>query len=136
MEAKLYFREGKSDKVYRAAVNGCAVTCCWGRRGAAGQTKDFTFATRFEAENYYHQKLEEKRAKGYTVDPDGSPFGMKPMHIGPNVGGPLLVPAAPPPVVPITPPSKLAPKPVQSVPASAPVRLIGAQTGRKFRFDD
>ena len=73
----LYFREGKSDKVWRATFNQgvdfqntaeYTVTFEWGRRGAAMQSKVKTFYTRLAAFHAYEQKVAEKLAKGYRQD--------------------------------------------------------------------
>lgn len=45
---------------------GWLVTCRWGRIGSDGQWKDFFFKTYAAAEKFRCDKIEEKKAKGYT----------------------------------------------------------------------
>jgi len=72
----LYFREGSSDKVYRAAIEprdtGYVVNFAYGRRGSTMNTGTKTsFPMAFEAARIIYDKLiREKMAKGYTIGPD------------------------------------------------------------------
>jgi bifunctional non-homologous end joining protein LigD len=76
----LYYREGSSDKVYQAAIeprnDGFLVTFAFGRRGSMLSTGtktpepvDFDAATRI-----YTKLVSEKKAKGYTEGPEGTPY--------------------------------------------------------------
>jgi bifunctional non-homologous end joining protein LigD len=76
----LYYREGSSDKVYQAAIEPegdlFLVTFAFGRRGTTLSTGtktpesvDFDTATRI-----FNKLVSEKKAKGYTEGPDGTPY--------------------------------------------------------------
>ncbi|MEI6036215.1 MAG: WGR domain-containing protein, partial [Verrucomicrobiae bacterium] len=72
----LYFREGSSDKVYRAAIEpqgaGYVVNFAYGRRGSTLNTGTKTSSpVNFEAARIIYDKLIlEKMAKGYTLGAD------------------------------------------------------------------
>ncbi|MCY3019409.1 MAG: WGR domain-containing protein [Planctomycetota bacterium] len=76
----LYFREGTSDKVYRAVLEektgGFVVNFAFGRRGSTMQTGTKTASpVSFEKAKIIYDKLvREKTAKGYTPGPDGTPY--------------------------------------------------------------
>ncbi|MCY3018598.1 MAG: WGR domain-containing protein [Planctomycetota bacterium] len=76
----LYFREGTSDKVYRAVLEekngGFVVNFAFGRRGSTMQTGTKTNAPiPFQkAKSIYDKLVREKTAKGYTAGPDGTPY--------------------------------------------------------------
>jgi bifunctional non-homologous end joining protein LigD len=76
----LYYREGSSDKVYQASVEpqaeGFIVNFAYGRRGSTMNTGtktqepvDYETATRI-----FTKLVNEKRAKGYTEGPAGTPY--------------------------------------------------------------
>jgi bifunctional non-homologous end joining protein LigD len=76
----LYYREGSSDKVYQASIQpqaeGFVVNFAFGRRGSTLSTGtktqlpvDYDTATRI-----YTKLVNEKKAKGYTEGPDGTPY--------------------------------------------------------------
>ncbi len=76
----LYYHEGNSDKVYQAAIEPEAdlflVNFAYGRRGSTLSTGrktpepvDFDTATRV-----FTKLVNEKKAKGYTEGPDGTPY--------------------------------------------------------------
>lgn len=76
----LYYHEGNSDKVYQAAVEpqgeGFVVNFAFGRRGTTLSTGtktpepvDFDTATRI-----FTKLVNEKKAKGYTEGPEGTPY--------------------------------------------------------------
>lgn len=70
---ELRYKEGTSDKVYRASIEtaegGYTVNFAFGRRGAAlsAGTKTATPVTRTEAESVYSKLVRSKTAKGYHV---------------------------------------------------------------------
>ena len=76
----LYYREGSSDKVYQAALepaaNGFVVNFAYGRRGATLNTGTKTSSpVDYErAKKIYTKLVGEKKAKGYTEGPDGTPY--------------------------------------------------------------
>ena len=76
----LYFRQGSSDKVYRAAIEPSGdqfvVTFAYGRRGATLTTGTKTQApvNYAEAKIIYDKLVKEKTAKGYTPGEDGTPY--------------------------------------------------------------
>lgn len=76
----LYFRQGSSDKVYRAAIepkdDGFVVTFAYGRRGTTLQTgtKTSSPVTHDEARHIYDKLVAEKSAKGYTPGESGTPY--------------------------------------------------------------
>jgi len=78
--AKLFFREGNSDKVYEAAVEategGFHVNFAFGRRGTKLQTgtKTTSPVTLKEATLIFEKLIKEKTSKGYTPDEEGTPF--------------------------------------------------------------
>jgi bifunctional non-homologous end joining protein LigD len=76
----LYYREGSSDKVYQASIEpraeGFVVNIAYGRRGSTMTTGtktqlpvDHDTATRI-----FKKLVNEKKAKGYTEGPDGTPY--------------------------------------------------------------
>ena len=76
----LYYREGSSDKVYQAAIEPQGdlflVTYAFGRRGSTlspgsktSEPVDLDTATRI-----YTKLVNEKKAKGYTEGPEGTPY--------------------------------------------------------------
>src|SRR5664279_380404 len=76
----LYYREGSSDKVYQAALEtqgeGFVVNIAYGRRGSTLQTGTKTAAPMEydSAKRTYDKLVGEKKAKGYTEGPDGTPY--------------------------------------------------------------
>lgn len=83
MEAEnvtLYYREGKSDKVYQASLEskdgGFVVNFAFGRRGATLQTgtKTTSPVPYEKAKAIYDKIVREKTGKGYTPGPDGTPY--------------------------------------------------------------
>jgi bifunctional non-homologous end joining protein LigD len=87
----LYYREGTSDKVYRASVEeasgGWVVNFAYGRRGAAMQsgTKTVKPVSYGQAKTIYDRLVREKTGKGYTPGEDGVPFQATP-HEAKNTG--------------------------------------------------
>ena len=80
----LYYREGSSDKVYQAAIEphgeGFVVNIAYGRRGSTMSTGtktqtpvDYDTATRI-----FTKLVNEKKAKGYTEGPEGTPYQNSP----------------------------------------------------------
>jgi bifunctional non-homologous end joining protein LigD len=76
----LYYRQGSSDKVYQASIEPqgelFVVNFAFGRRGSTMNTGtktqtpvDYDTATRI-----YTKLVTEKKAKGYTEGPDGTPY--------------------------------------------------------------
>jgi bifunctional non-homologous end joining protein LigD len=78
--ARLYYRDGSSDKEYHAAINslddGYTVTFAFGRRGGAlnAGTKTTSPVTLEKARQIYDRLIAEKTAKGYTPDGSGAVF--------------------------------------------------------------
>lgn len=76
----LYFREGSSDKVYRAAIEtrdgGYVVNFAYGRRGSTLNTgtKTTSPVTSDEAQRIYDKLIREKMAKGYTLGADSMAY--------------------------------------------------------------
>ena len=76
----LYYREGSSDKVYRAAIepagNQFVVNFAYGRRGSTLTTgTKTTLPVDYEAAQKIYTKLVgEKKAKGYTEGENGTPY--------------------------------------------------------------
>lgn len=76
----LYYREGSSDKVYQAAIEPqgelFVVNFAFGRRGTTMQTGSKTQAPvdLDSATKIFNKLVQEKRAKGYTEGPDGTPY--------------------------------------------------------------
>src|SRR6476659_4448146 len=76
----LYYREGSSDKVYQAAIEPTGelfvVNFAYGRSGTTLSTGTKTsLPVDFDAARKIYDKLvNEKRAKGYTEGPDGTPY--------------------------------------------------------------
>lgn len=76
----LYYREGSSDKVYQCAIEPAGdrfvVNFAYGRRGSTLNTGTKTGAPvdHAEAERLYDKLVREKKAKGYTEGPDGTPY--------------------------------------------------------------
>ena len=76
----LYYREGSSDKVYQASIEpqgeGFVVNFAYGRRGSTLQTGSKTSepVDYDSAKKIYDKLVREKKAKGYTEGPDGTPY--------------------------------------------------------------
>src|ERR1051325_7335264 len=76
----LYYREGSSDKVYQCGIESAGelfvVNFAYGRRGATLNTgtKTSSPVTRAEAQRIYDKLVREKKGKGYTEGPDGTPY--------------------------------------------------------------
>lgn len=76
----LYFKQGGSDKVYRAAIeqkdDGHVVTFAYGRRGTTLQTGTKTQqpVTYEHAKKVYDKLVADKMAKGYTPGESGTPY--------------------------------------------------------------
>ena len=83
----LYYRAGTSDKVYRVDINPCAsgylVDFAYGRRGRtmAIGTKTPCSVSLAEAKFIFDDLVEEKEAKGYTIDEDDGDRVAKPEPI-------------------------------------------------------
>ena len=77
---QLYYREGSSDKVYKANIKeeptGFIVQFAYGRRGSSLTTgnKTPTPVSYDQAKKIYTKLIQEKTAKGYQEDPNGKPF--------------------------------------------------------------
>ena len=75
----LYYREGRSDKVYQRAIepdgDRFAVTFAYGRRGSTLNTgaKTELPVDYPEAKALFDKLVREKLAKGYTFGPAGNP---------------------------------------------------------------
>ncbi len=80
--ARLFYRDGSSDKVYHAGINaaqgGYTVTFAFGRRGSAlaAGTKTAAPVAWEKAQQIYDKLLAEKTAKGYTPDGAGALFAL------------------------------------------------------------
>jgi bifunctional non-homologous end joining protein LigD len=76
----LYFRDGRSDKVYQASIepngSGFVVNFAYGRRGSTMNTGTKTQSpiSFEEAQNIHSKLIREKLAKGYTPGADGTPY--------------------------------------------------------------
>ena len=76
----LYYHEGSSDKVYQASIEpqgeGFVVNFAFGRRGSTLNTGTKTQAPvdYDSAKRLYDKLVREKKAKGYTEGPDGTPY--------------------------------------------------------------
>ena len=76
----LYYRQGSSDKVYQAAIEPkeglFAVNFAYGRRGATLQTgtKTQTPVDQATAIKIFDKLVNEKKVKGYTEGPNGTPY--------------------------------------------------------------
>jgi len=76
----LYYREGSSDKVYQVNIEpqgeGFVVNIAYGRRGSTMSTGTKTQApVDYEtAIRIYTKLVNEKKAKGYTEGPEGTPY--------------------------------------------------------------
>jgi bifunctional non-homologous end joining protein LigD len=76
----LYYREGPSDKVYQASIEPqgglFVVNFAFGRRGSTLQTGSKTSepVDYDSAKRIYDKLVREKKAKGYTQGPDGTPY--------------------------------------------------------------
>jgi bifunctional non-homologous end joining protein LigD len=76
----LYYRAGSSDKVYQAAIEPAGghfvVNFAYGRRGATLTTGTKTSSpVDYDTARKIHARLVgEKKAKGYTEGPDGTPY--------------------------------------------------------------
>jgi bifunctional non-homologous end joining protein LigD len=95
----LYYRDGRSDKVYQASIepkeSGFVVNFAYGRRGSTMTNGTKTQSpVSFEAAQTIHSKLiREKLAKGYTVGADGTPYSSpenpSPTGIAPQLLNPV-----------------------------------------------
>ena len=78
-QTTLYFKDGKSDKVYRAAIepkgDGYVVNFSYGRRGGNMTigTKTKSPVSLDDAKAIYDKLIDEKTAKGYTSEERGTP---------------------------------------------------------------
>lgn len=76
----LYYKEGSSDKVYRAALEqsggGWVVNFAYGRRGSTmvAGTKTASPVEYAEAKKIYDRLVVSKTGKGYTPGQDGTPY--------------------------------------------------------------
>jgi len=76
----LYYREGSSDKEYHVRLeardNGFVVNIAFGRRGSTLSTGTKTSAPVYydAALMIFEKTVKEKKAKGYTEGPDGTPY--------------------------------------------------------------
>jgi bifunctional non-homologous end joining protein LigD len=76
----LYYKEGSSDKVYQASIvqqnGGFLVNFAFGRRGSTLNTGSKTSAPVDlpSAEKLFDKIVREKKAKGYTEGPNGTPY--------------------------------------------------------------
>ena len=76
----LYYREGSSDKVYQASIEpqgeGFVVNFAYGRRGSTMSTgtKTQSPVDHETATRIFTKLVNEKKAKGYTEGPDGTPY--------------------------------------------------------------
>src|ERR1035437_4825241 len=76
----LYYREGSSDKVYQASIEPQGqlflVNFAYGRRGSTMTTgtKNQTPVDYDSAKSIYDKLVREKKAKGYTEGPEGTPY--------------------------------------------------------------
>jgi DNA ligase 1 len=60
------FADGKSNKFWSIAVDGCDVTVCFGRVGTSGQTQVKSFPDAAAAGKQAQRLIEEKTKKGYV----------------------------------------------------------------------
>lgn len=89
----LYFKEGRSNKVYTATLDAGAVRFAWGRSGSTMQTKTVGPLSDSEANALYESKLAEKLAKGYRPGDDATPLeATESKSPGESKPGPRLVP--------------------------------------------
>jgi bifunctional non-homologous end joining protein LigD len=92
----LYYRDGRSDKVYQASIEakepGFVVNFAYGRRGSTMTTGTKTQSpVSFEEAQKVHSKLiREKLAKGYTHGAEGTPYS-SPENINPTGIAPQLL---------------------------------------------
>jgi predicted DNA-binding WGR domain protein len=76
----LYYREGSSDKVYQASIEPQGelflVNFAYGRRGSTMNTgtKTNSPVDYDAAKSIYDKLVRDKKAKGYTEGPDGTPY--------------------------------------------------------------
>ncbi len=76
----LYYKDGKSDKVYNLAIvpsgNGFVVNFAFGRRGTTLQTgtKTASAVDLDAAQKIYDKLVREKTAKGYSPGEEGTPY--------------------------------------------------------------
>src|ERR1019366_495673 len=76
----LYYREGSSDKVYQASIEPQGelflVNFAYGRRGSTMSTgtKTQTPVDYDSAKSIYDKLVRDKKAKGYTEGPEGTPY--------------------------------------------------------------
>jgi len=95
----LYYRDGRSDKVYQASIEamepGFVVNFAYGRRGSTMNTGTKTQSpVSFEEAQKVHSKLIRKKlAKGYTHGAEGTPYSSpeknKPSGITPQLLNPV-----------------------------------------------
>lgn len=105
---KLFYTSGSSDKEYHAVIEastdgkGFHVYGMNGRRGSARtkQTKTSAPVSLGAAESIYNELIEEKRKKGYTSRPSGTPHGGI-MLSDADISGTPPAPAAP--AIPLVP---------------------------------
>jgi bifunctional non-homologous end joining protein LigD len=80
LSTTLYYRNGSSDKVYRAAVepsgNGFIVAFAYGRRGSTLQigVKTASPVSFDAAKKIYDNLVKKKTAKGYSPGENGTPY--------------------------------------------------------------
>ena len=81
MNTTLYYRQGGSDKIYQARIDGdddtgYTVNIAYGRRGATltTGTKTQNPVTYEAATKIYEKLIAEKQSKGYSPGEDGSPY--------------------------------------------------------------
>jgi len=80
MHTTLYYRDGRSDKVYRAAIEprdgGYVVNFAYGRRGSTLATGTKTSCPVYydAARGIYEKLIREKMAKGYTLGADSAAY--------------------------------------------------------------
>ena len=95
----LYYRDGRSDKVYQASIepkgSGFVVNFAYGRRGSTMTTgtKTQSPVSYEEAQKIHSKLIREKMAKGYTPGEDGTPYSSaennKPSGITPQLLNPV-----------------------------------------------
>lgn len=68
----LRFREEGSDKFWFATLDGNRYTLRWGKRGTAGQSKDFTLDSEEKAAKELAKKIQGKLDDGYEHAPEGA----------------------------------------------------------------
>lgn len=97
----LFFTEGSSDKEYLASIEqapaGFVVNFSYGRRGGTLKfgTKTASPVSRNEAQNIFDDLVSEKKDKGYTEDPSGTPFSTSAPKTASSFEMPKLIPPNP-----------------------------------------